>query len=82
VDRNWRVQAIAYFRRIANGGPDDDAEWSGVVEFFSSHGISFEWVVFGNAGPMVCGAAARSRQATQPPSSPRLRLVVGGQPNA
>jgi hypothetical protein len=56
--------------------------WGEDVVGFFVHNISFDWVLLGDASSLICMAAARSRQATRPPSSPHLRLVAGGPPGA
>jgi hypothetical protein len=56
-------RTLKYLRRIATGGPEDDQEWEAACAFFYDHGQSLDWIVMGNPGGMICGAAARSPRA-------------------
>jgi hypothetical protein len=50
-------------RRTAAGAPEDDQEWEAACAFFYDYGQSLDWIVMGNPGGMICGAAARSPRA-------------------
>jgi hypothetical protein len=69
VCENWKLdeeaaeRMLQYFRHRAAGAPDDDQEFQAVVAFSGTHGQSLDWIVMGNPGGMICGAAARSAQA-------------------
>jgi hypothetical protein len=56
-------RTLQYLRRIAAGAPEDDQEWEAACAFFYDHGQSLDWIVMGNPGGMICGAAARSPRA-------------------
>jgi hypothetical protein len=62
MDEAGAERALRYFRA---GCPDDDDEWGATLFFISSHGLSLDWICDGNVGPMICGLASHSQQATQ-----------------
>jgi hypothetical protein len=60
MDEDGAERALRYFRA---GCPDDDEEWTATLRFLGSHNISTDWVLAGDAGVMICQAAARSEVA-------------------
>jgi hypothetical protein len=52
-------RTLQYFRRIAEGLPDDDTKWGAVIEFFGHHGGHvLGWILTGAVEGMICTTAA------------------------
>lgn len=45
--------------------PGYDDDWMFVIRFISDHGQSFDWLLAGDVGGMICRAASRSRAAAK-----------------
>jgi hypothetical protein len=58
LDHDAAERVLRYFRRIAEGYPDDDDEWGAVIDFFGVHGSSLDWVLSGRVEGMICSSAA------------------------
>jgi hypothetical protein len=67
LDEPAAERMLQYFRRQADGAPEDDQdpEWEAAIAFFFDHGQSLDWILVGNPGSMICGAAARSARAKE-----------------
>jgi hypothetical protein len=61
-DEQSAIRTLQYFCRMAEGHPDDDAEWKAAVEWISSQGQSLDWILSGDLRDMICRCAARSPQ--------------------
>jgi hypothetical protein len=48
---------------MAAGAPENDEEWEPVIAFWRDHGQSFDWLINGDPGGLICLAAARSARA-------------------
>jgi hypothetical protein len=59
MDEAAAERALSYFRK---GCPDDE-EWGATLYFIASHGLSFEWIHFGDPSVMIAQGASLSRQA-------------------
>jgi hypothetical protein len=51
---------LQYFRRCAEGVPDDVDEWYAAMSFFKEHGQSLDWILVGDPRGMICQLAAQS----------------------
>lgn len=60
LDEAGADHALSYFR---DGCPDDDARWGRTIKFIGSHGLSFDWILFGDPSTMIAGLAASSARA-------------------
>ncbi|KRR20377.1 hypothetical protein [Bradyrhizobium retamae] len=60
MDEAAAERALSYFRK---GCPDDDEEWGATLYFMASHGLSFEWIHYGDPSVMIAQSASLSRQA-------------------
>jgi hypothetical protein len=58
LDNDAAERTLRYFRRVAEGQPDDDTEWGAVIDFFGDHGSSLDWVLSGRVEGMFCRTAA------------------------
>jgi hypothetical protein len=59
LDNDGAERVLRYFRRAAEGYPDDEDEWSAVIEFFGSHGVHvLGWILHGGVEGMICTTAA------------------------
>ncbi len=58
LDNDGAERVLRYFRRLAEGRPDDESEWSAVIEFFSVHGHVLGWILDGRAEVLICLTAA------------------------
>ncbi len=58
LDNDGAERVLRYFRRASEGYPDDDTEWGAVIDFFSVHGKSLDWVLCGTVDGMICRTAA------------------------
>src|SRR5262245_7376612 len=63
LDEEAAARSLRYLRSLADGLPDDDNELQAFVEFVRTHGQSSDWLLFGDVGSMICGAAGRSERA-------------------
>jgi hypothetical protein len=48
-----------------NQQPSGKTQWEAALAFFFDHGQSLDWILVGNPGGMICGAAARSARAKE-----------------
>ena len=58
LDEAAAARALLYFRHMAEGGPDDDAEWQDALDFMIAHGQSFDWILCGSPTALICKGAA------------------------
>jgi hypothetical protein len=59
LDNDAAERVLRYFRRAAEGYPDDEDEWSAVIEFFGHHGGNvLGWILTGGVEGMICTTAA------------------------
>jgi hypothetical protein len=49
---------LRYFRHCADGGHDDNHEFTAAREFLYRNGQSLDWVICGDLRGMICHAAA------------------------
>jgi hypothetical protein len=67
LDEPAAERMLQYFCRQADGdgAPEDDQdpEWEAALAFFFDHGQSLDWIMLGNPGGMITGAAACSARA-------------------
>ena len=63
MDEEGATRTLAYFRRRAEGYPDDAAEWQASADFIRSHGQSLDWICDGDVGGMICRLAAQATTA-------------------
>src|ERR1700730_4959281 len=66
VREGWRLdeegaeRTLRYFRRCADGGRDNNREYTAAREFLYRNGQSLDWVIAGDPRGMICHAAAQS----------------------
>jgi len=72
MDEAAAERALSYFRK---GCPDDDDEWSATVYFIASHGLSFEWIHYGDPSVMIAQSASLSRQAAAHGTDPIFAAI-------
>jgi hypothetical protein len=61
LDEAAAARAVAYFDA---GCPEDDsAEWGATIDFFRTHGISFDWIAYGDPTTMICATASARQTA-------------------
>ena len=59
LDNDAAERVLRYFRRAAEGYPDDEDGWSAVIEFFGHHGGHvLGWILTGGGEGMICTPAA------------------------
>jgi hypothetical protein len=59
MDNDEAERALRYFRRAAEGYPDDEDEWNAVLDFFHRVGGGvLSWILTGDPGVMICLTAA------------------------
>jgi hypothetical protein len=58
LDNEAAERVLRYFKRAAEGYPDDEAEFTEVIEFFSYHGRVLDWILHGGIEGMICRTAA------------------------
>jgi hypothetical protein len=63
MDEEAAERTLQYFRSQAEGQPENDEEWQAAVDFIGSHGQSLDWILRGEPGVMICGAASQSDRA-------------------
>lgn len=56
-DNGAAEQVLSYFRRLADGEDDNEADWLSALAFFERHGISSDYVLMGDIAGMVCASA-------------------------
>jgi hypothetical protein len=54
-------RTLRYFRHCADGGQDDDHEFTAASEFLRRNGQSLAWIMVGDPRVMICLAAANAR---------------------
>ena len=54
IDEEAAERTLRYFRSQAAGQPDNEEEWQAAIDFIGSHGQSFDWILAGNPGGMIC----------------------------
>jgi hypothetical protein len=72
LDETAAARALAYFRNWAAGGEDNVDEWMAVVKFLGDHGQSIDWIVLGDPGALISGAAGRSARAAMLSVDPEI----------
>lgn len=65
VDEPAAVRALAFCQKYAQDGTDPDDEREAAFDFFSSHGISLDWIFRGDVSSLICGLASHSKQASR-----------------
>jgi len=60
IDDEAATRALQYYRA---GCPDDDEWWGATIDFIRSHGQSFDWILLGDPGHMICKVAGLSARA-------------------
>jgi hypothetical protein len=74
LDEEGAERTLRYFRRMAKGGRENTCEMRYAFEFLYRNGQSLDWVICGDPGGMICGAAANARMDEDPiPTAPRRR---------
>jgi hypothetical protein len=59
LDNEAAERVLRYFKSAAEGGPDDEDEWSAVIDFFGHHaGHVLGWILHGGVEGMICNSAA------------------------
>jgi hypothetical protein len=58
MDNDEAERVLRYFRRAAEGYPDDDDEWGAVIEFFNHHAHVLGWILTGQLEGLICRTAA------------------------
>jgi hypothetical protein len=59
LDNEAAERVLRYFKSAAEGRPDDEDEWSAVIDFFGHHGIQvLGWILHGGVEGMICTTAA------------------------
>jgi hypothetical protein len=55
MDNDEAERVLRYFRRAAEGYPDDEDEWTAVLDFFRHRGGGvLSWILTGDPGVMIC----------------------------
>jgi hypothetical protein len=73
LDEEGAERTLRYFRHCADGGRDNNREYTAAREFLYRNGQSLDWVIAGDPGGMICHAAAQSAGADPAPTAPRQR---------
>ncbi len=63
IDEPAAERAVAFCRRYEEDGSELDEEREVTLNFFHDHGISLDWVFFGDVAGLICGAATMSKRA-------------------
>jgi hypothetical protein len=61
LDEEGAERTLRYFRHCADGGEDDNHEYTAASEFLRRNGQSLDWVLLGDLRVMICRAAANAR---------------------
>jgi hypothetical protein len=83
LDEEGAERTLRYFRHCADGGQDDDHEYTAASKFLYRNGQSLDWVFDGDPRVMICHAAAQSAGADPAPTAPKQRrrqfqVIQGG----
>jgi hypothetical protein len=72
MDNDEAERVLRYFRRSAEGYPDDEDEWTAVLDFFRHRGGGvLSWILTGDPGVMICLTAGLKPDVVDPSTNAR-----------